>query len=106
MSYLIFRAPSESAGKKWMEAIELSLQCSTILMRNLSHRESVPSTPAPVNSMPDVHPLNTFPELTPTGVLNSTLNESEIEKHFGDQGLRPLKALQSFNCLLLDLRSR
>lgn len=86
MSYLIFRAPSEAAGKKWMEAIELSLQCSTILLKNLSHRESVPSTPAPANTPPDA-PLDTFPELTPTGGLSSTLNESEIEKHFGDHGL-------------------
>ncbi|CAG2108237.1 unnamed protein product [Medioppia subpectinata] len=85
MSYVIFRAPSESAGKKWMEAIELSLQCSTILMRNLSHRESVPNTPAPNSSTPDSG--HTFPELIATGNLSLVLNESEIEKHFGDHDL-------------------
>ncbi|CAG2179852.1 unnamed protein product, partial [Oppiella nova] len=85
MSYLIFRAPSEAAGKKWMEAIELSLQCSTMLMRNMSHRESMPNTPAPLGTMPESG--NTFPELIPTGNLSQTLNESEIEKHFGDHDL-------------------
>ncbi|XP_054165544.1 oxysterol-binding protein-related protein 8-like [Oppia nitens] len=84
MSYVIFRAPSEAAGKKWMEAIELSLQCSTLLLRGQSHRESVPTTPAALTSMPEICP--TFPDPLTTG-MSHNLNESEIEKHFGDHDL-------------------
>jgi len=82
MSYLIFRAPSESAGKKWMEAIELSLKCSTLLVRHLSHRESVPNTPAQLTSISG--PEHTF---SPPISSSLVLNESEIEKHFGDHGM-------------------
>nr|XP_054761251.1 LOW QUALITY PROTEIN: oxysterol-binding protein-related protein 8-like [Lytechinus pictus] len=34
-SYLIFRAPSESDGKCWMDALELALRCSSLLMRSM-----------------------------------------------------------------------
>ncbi len=83
MSYLIFRAPSETAGKKWMEAIELSLQCSTLLGRHLSHRESVPNTPVAVSNISEPQHVFTPPS-------NIPMNESEIEKHFGDHGIREL----------------
>lgn len=35
-SYLIFRAPSQAAGKCWMDALELSLRCSALLVRSFS----------------------------------------------------------------------
>lgn len=35
-SYLIFRAPSQAAGKCWMDALELSLRCSALLVRSVS----------------------------------------------------------------------
>ena len=35
-SYLIFRAPSQAAGKCWMDALELSLRCSALLVRSIS----------------------------------------------------------------------
>ncbi|KAG5673901.1 hypothetical protein PVAND_003903 [Polypedilum vanderplanki] len=35
-SYLIFRAPSQAAGKCWMDALELSLRCSSLLVRSFS----------------------------------------------------------------------
>jgi hypothetical protein len=35
-SYLIFRAPSSAAGKCWMDALELSLRCSSLLVRSIS----------------------------------------------------------------------
>uniref|UniRef100_A0AAG5CN19 PH domain-containing protein n=1 Tax=Anopheles atroparvus TaxID=41427 RepID=A0AAG5CN19_ANOAO len=34
-SYLIFRAPSQAAGKCWMDALELSLRCSALLVRSV-----------------------------------------------------------------------
>ncbi|XP_058811906.1 oxysterol-binding protein-related protein 8-like isoform X2 [Topomyia yanbarensis] len=34
-SYLIFRAPSQAAGKCWLDALELSLRCSALLVRSL-----------------------------------------------------------------------
>lgn len=35
-AYLIFRAPSQAAGKCWMDALELSLRCSALLLRSAS----------------------------------------------------------------------
>ncbi|XP_055645249.1 oxysterol-binding protein-related protein 8 isoform X2 [Toxorhynchites rutilus septentrionalis] len=34
-SYLIFRAPSQAAGKCWLDALELSLRCSALLVRSV-----------------------------------------------------------------------
>ncbi|XP_063704388.1 oxysterol-binding protein-related protein 8 isoform X4 [Culicoides brevitarsis] len=36
-SYLIFRAASQAAGKCWMDALELSLRCSALLIRSVSN---------------------------------------------------------------------
>lgn len=35
-AYLIFRAPSQAAGKCWLDALELSLRCSALLLRSAS----------------------------------------------------------------------
>jgi hypothetical protein len=35
VAYLIFRAPSEQAGRTWMEAIELSFRASSLLVSKL-----------------------------------------------------------------------
>ncbi|XP_046825194.1 oxysterol-binding protein-related protein 8 isoform X3 [Vespa crabro] len=35
-SYLIFRAPSQAAGKCWLDALELSLRCSSLIVRSTS----------------------------------------------------------------------
>jgi hypothetical protein len=35
-SYLIFRAPSEAAGKCWMDALELALKCSSLLIKTMA----------------------------------------------------------------------
>ncbi|XP_071497434.1 oxysterol-binding protein-related protein 8-like, partial [Diadema antillarum] len=61
-SYLIFRAPSEADGKCWMDALELALRCSSLLMR----------------SMRD----------DPALATERKMNDNEIEnKHFKHEGL-------------------
>merc|ERR1719427_1668667 len=37
-SHLIFRAPTNAAGKCWMDALELALRCSSLLKRNLTRQ--------------------------------------------------------------------
>jgi hypothetical protein len=39
-SYLIFRASSQAAGKCWLDALELGLSCSSLLVRSSSGRDS------------------------------------------------------------------
>lgn len=41
-AYLIFRANSQAAGKCWMDALELGLRCSSLLVRSSSGRDSTP----------------------------------------------------------------
>uniref|UniRef100_A0A2M3ZFZ3 Putative oxysterol-binding protein n=1 Tax=Anopheles braziliensis TaxID=58242 RepID=A0A2M3ZFZ3_9DIPT len=69
-SYLIFRAPSQAAGKCWMDALELSLRCSALLVR------SVPS-------------IDTT--LTEGGASSTThetqWSEADYEKHFDEHDL-------------------
>ncbi|RWS16720.1 Oxysterol-binding protein-related protein 8-like protein [Dinothrombium tinctorium] len=77
MSYLIFRAPSEQAGKTWMDAIELSLRCSSFLARNMAQKE--PLTPL-------THNLSTD-DGSPPQSASFSLNETEMEQHFQDHDL-------------------
>lgn len=67
-SHLIFRAPSQAAGKCWMDALELALRCSSILLRSMTTKSDPNSNPQ--NSVPD----------------SKKWNESDYEKHFKDQG--------------------
>jgi hypothetical protein len=66
-AYLIFRAPSQAAGKCWMDALELSLRCSSLLVRSMSNKSS--------------------------GIQDTTANhetqwsEADYEKHFTDHDL-------------------
>ncbi|KAI2799437.1 hypothetical protein BLOT_014864, partial [Blomia tropicalis] len=104
---IIFRAPSEEAGRKWMEAIELSLKCSslivapktTILSNNSTN--SAPNTPFSVGTPPNgtinieqrmghfSSALNSIDRSDDDIVLSTShqsgcanFNDSEIEKHF------------------------
>ena len=74
-SYLICRAFSEAAGKCWMDALELSLRCTNLLMRSM--KKDVDTTH---DSQPDL-------AFDGDQQLNEQLNESDCEKHFEDQGL-------------------
>lgn len=68
-SYLIFRAASQAAGKCWMDALELSLRCSALLIRSVSNN----LTPGDV---PDVG----------TTAIDTQWSEADYEKHFNDHG--------------------
>lgn len=86
MTYLIFRAPSEEAGKTWMDALELSLRCSSLLTRTMSTPRGT-SGPGYLKLMStprdegDMHDEETPPTSAPA-ILKRNLNESEIESHF------------------------
>lgn len=69
-AYLIFRAPSQAAGKCWMDALELSLRCSALLLRSNSSTTS-PSTYAG-EPLPVSH--------------ETQWSEADYEKHFNDHG--------------------
>ena len=92
-SSIIFRAPSEEAGRKWMEAIELSFRYSNLIIPKHGGRDSVPSTPLSVNgnTAPGalLQAMNSI-DRSDEDLLSSQhrenreiFNDSEIEKHFG-----------------------
>ncbi|XP_025988715.1 oxysterol-binding protein-related protein 8 isoform X2 [Solenopsis invicta] len=64
-SYLIFRAPSQAAGKCWLDALELSLRCSSLIVRSTS------ALPRPLP-----HDATTTHE--------TQWSEADYEKHFDD----------------------
>jgi oxysterol-binding protein-related protein 8 len=72
-SYLIFRAPSQAAGKCWMDALELSLRCSALLVRSVS-------TGDPQNE--------TLNESANSGTSSheTQWSEADYEKHFDEHG--------------------
>lgn len=112
-SCLIFRAPSEAAGKTWMDALELALRCSSLLLRSLNKDRdgsgSTAAATAAVGSSPSGTGLaagggggggvTASGEMAENGSLMSSsfpaaenggtgsgadLDESDREKHFGD----------------------
>ncbi|ELT93091.1 hypothetical protein CAPTEDRAFT_166422 [Capitella teleta] len=71
-SYLIFRAPSEAAGKCWMDALELALRCSSLLMRTMT--KDTPGAAADAT----IEEEDSF-LASPWRVQ---MNESDCERHF------------------------
>lgn len=72
-AYLIFRAPSQAAGKCWMDALELSLRCSALLLRSTSTSSQ--------NNTPDATAT------TPRIISHETQwSEADYEKHFDEHG--------------------
>ncbi|XP_055375611.1 oxysterol-binding protein-related protein 8 isoform X2 [Condylostylus longicornis] len=69
-AYLIFRAPSQAAGKCWMDALELSLRCSALLLRSNSQSGNTPEPP--VGSAQSTH--------------ETQWSEADYEKHFNEHG--------------------
>ncbi|XP_037890762.1 oxysterol-binding protein-related protein 8 isoform X2 [Glossina fuscipes] len=69
-SYLIFRAPSQAAGKCWMDALELSLRCSGLLLRSNSAQGTTQSVTGTEGSISH----------------ETQWSEADYEKHFKDQG--------------------
>lgn len=84
-SYLIFRAPSQAAGKCWMDALELSLRCSALLVRSVSTNAAEEAGINDVNL---------------SGVCETKdgnqWSEADYEKHFDEHGKFdfPLKFIQ------------
>ncbi|XP_069961978.1 oxysterol-binding protein-related protein 8 isoform X5 [Bactrocera oleae] len=71
-AYLIFRAPSQAAGKCWMDALELSLRCSALLLRSNSSLGAVQGTSANDNAQ----------------ISHETQwSEADYEKHFNEHDL-------------------
>lgn len=70
-AYLIFRAPSQAAGKCWMDALELSLRCSALLLRSASNSG---------NSAEQA--VGTAETMT----HETQWSEADYEKHFYDHG--------------------
>ncbi|BFF91057.1 oxysterol-binding protein-related protein 8 [Drosophila madeirensis] len=71
-AYLIFRAPSQAAGKCWMDALELSLRCSALLLRSNS----------------STAPSSTYVGEPLLPVSHETQwSEADYEKHFNDHDL-------------------
>lgn len=66
-SYLIFRAPSQAAGKCWLDALELSLRCSSLIVRSTS-------------ALPRALPHDT------TTTHETQWSEADYEKHFDEHG--------------------
>ncbi|XP_046589056.1 oxysterol-binding protein-related protein 8 isoform X3 [Neodiprion lecontei] len=67
-SYLIFRAPSQAAGKCWLDALELSLRCSSLIVRSSSV-------------------LPRSPQHDATTTHETQWSEADYEKHFNDHDL-------------------
>lgn len=72
-SYLIFRAPSQAAGKCWMDALELSLRCSALLVRSISTNaaEGEAQNESAVSG---------------TSSHETQWSEADYEKHFDEHG--------------------
>merc|ERR1719376_733454 len=64
-SHLIFRAPTNAAGKCWMDALELALRCSSLLTARKTNRNS-----SFLDDCVDGDPVLKFE------------NDSDVEKHF------------------------
>lgn len=71
-SYLIFRAASQAAGKCWMDALELSLRCSALLIRSVSNSLTA-------GDVPDVSDVA-------AAVVDAQWSEADYEKHFKEHG--------------------
>ncbi|KAH8280158.1 hypothetical protein KR018_012563 [Drosophila ironensis] len=72
-AYLIFRAPSQAAGKCWMDALELSLRCSALLLRSNSSTGAAPSSSYAGEPLPVSH--------------ETQWSEADYEKHFNEHDL-------------------
>ncbi|KAK8719058.1 hypothetical protein OTU49_014277, partial [Cherax quadricarinatus] len=70
-SHLIFRAPSQAAGKCWMDALELAVRCSSILIRSMTS-----SNKSEANN-----------SINSSTLAADKWNDSDYEKHFKDQDL-------------------
>lgn len=66
-SHLIFRAPTNAAGKCWMDALELALRCSSLLKKNITTRQSHAGDSVDGNDIT---------------IDSNRMNDSDVERHF------------------------
>ncbi|WAR01982.1 OSBL8-like protein, partial [Mya arenaria] len=85
-SYLIFRAPSEAAGKCWMDALELSLRCTNLLMKSMK-KDSTGSMEGVELAVDNEMSDSSLPPCPPDQEPADSMDESDCEKHFAGQGL-------------------
>lgn len=78
-SYLIFRAPSQAAGKCWMDALELSLRCSALLVRSISTSAAEGEGELAIEGVASA-----------TSTNETQWSEADYEKHFDEHGESPL----------------
>ncbi|XP_017113728.1 oxysterol-binding protein-related protein 8 isoform X2 [Drosophila elegans] len=90
-AYLIFRAPSQAAGKCWMDALELSLRCSALLLRTNSSTGTAPSSSYVGEPLPVSH--------------ETQWSEADYEKHFNDQDLDADSQNEAPNAVMSGLES-
>lgn len=80
-SHLIFRAPSESAGKCWMDGLELALRCTSLLMKSMVKDPDVST------SVVNTECSESYLDSSFQTENNDQLDDSDCEKHFANQGL-------------------
>ncbi|XP_076450983.1 oxysterol-binding protein-related protein 8-like isoform X2 [Babylonia areolata] len=103
-SYCIFRAPSESAGKCWMDALELALKCTSLLKRSMTRLDCASDTAIDYHpTLPQAQNPTPYPgeeDQNSTNLANTfahnyhsmraqegSMNDSDLERHFENQGL-------------------
>jgi len=81
-NHLIFRAPNAAAGKCWMDALELALRCSSLLLRTMG-KGGATGAGAGVSSQPFVAPIS---EVDVSA--DNILSESDLEGKSGKWKIR------------------
>ena len=104
-SHLIFRAPNNAAGKCWMDALELALRCSSLLLRTMSSNSGTNASQSPsvnctsaAGGVDQNQPLIMSPKSETEDILmtgagdraqckliannRDSQNDSDVEKHF------------------------
>lgn len=87
-SHLIFRAPNNSVGKCWFDALELAISCSSLLLRSMSSKTNPSDVSGNPLSAVSEHEImmsgGDLPILDSDrrSVETHMMNDSDVEKHF------------------------
>ncbi|XP_025085321.1 oxysterol-binding protein-related protein 8-like isoform X3 [Pomacea canaliculata] len=124
-SYCIFRAPSEAAGKCWMDALELALKCTSLLKRSMTRLDTSTEVPdmdteltrkqieyhesksaaaagsddynVGANGNDDVDTEQTGHQYDSLHQQENQMNESDLERHFANQAFYWISELLGTN---------
>ncbi|XP_078582120.1 oxysterol-binding protein-related protein 8-like isoform X2 [Branchiostoma floridae x Branchiostoma japonicum] len=80
-SYLILRAATDADGRCWMDAMELSLRCSSLLMRSMV-KDAATNGQQSMSTLDTSDPNQQSRTLGDDLIFPSSWNESDIERHF------------------------